>query len=379
MTMKNIYLDNSATTPVDGEVVSVVAQMMRECYGNPASRHYAGAEAFQRLVTARHQVAQVLGAPTETIIFTSSGTEANNLAILGAVWQAANQTGVHIVTTAAEHSSILQPMLFLEEQGCAVTRVPLLLDGNLDAERFLAAVTPKTRLVALMAVNNETGAIFPVTKIAQQIKSCRPDITVHIDFAQGFGKMPLNISKCMADSISMSGHKLHGPKGSGALYLRNQNRLHRLRFGGNQERGINPGTENVPAWCGFGLAAQKSLVRMRAHGEYVKELRDMLLAAVGECGNIRINSPHDALPYVVNLSVLGKTTEEMVSRLSANSIYVSGGAACEKGAPSHVLKAMGAPRSVIDGALRISFSTRNTKDDILILAEWLNRFSAEAL
>lgn len=375
-----IYLDNSATTRPDEEVVSVVSEMLRENFANPGSLHFVGAEAYRNLGIARHQVAQLLGAPTESIIFTASGTQANNMAILGAVPpETVHKSPVRIVTTAAEHASVLQPVAYLERLGCEVVRVPLRPDGQLDPYQVINAVTPYTRLVSIMTVNNETGAIFPVAEITDAVHQKSPYTLVHTDFVQGFGKIPLHVSACRADIISVSGHKIHAPKGSGALYVRDLGRLSPILFGGSQEKRLNPGTENTPVWCGFGLAAQKCMSMMDINLRKVTALRDLLSALIADCSNIKINSPRDALPYVLNLSVIGQHTQEMVNRLSAEDIYISGGAACEKGAPSHVLLTMGVSDEAVRGALRISFCRENTEEEVRTLAEWLHRFSAEVL
>lgn len=359
--------------------MSVVSELLQEDFANPASLHFAGAEAYRRLGVARHQVAQLFGAATDQVLFAHSGTMANNMAILGAVPpETAGQGKCRIVTTAAEHASVLQPIAFLEHLGCEVIRIPLESDGNLNADRVLQAVNEDTRLVSVMSVNNETGAIFPVAEIADAVHQKSPAAIVHTDLVQGFGKMPFSVSACRADLISVSGHKIHGPKGSGALYVRDLQRLQPFLYGGSQEKGILPGTENTPAWCGFGAAAQIALRSLRPNLQKVTALRELLLQQLADCPNIQINSPADALPYVLNCSVLGKETAEMVSRLSAEDIFLSGGAACEKGAPSHVLLAMGASQQAVEGALRISFSAENTEEEVLLLAERLRQFAAEA-
>ncbi len=375
--MDMIYFDNSATTRVDEEAAAIAMEMLRDTFGNPASLHYAGTQAYLRLTAARHQIAQLLGAPTESIVFTSGGTEANNMAVFGAVSSFRDWEGARVVTSAAEHASVLQSTAALGELGCEVVRIPLLQSGNLDLEAVAGAVTENTRLVSVMAANNETGAVFPVAEIAELVHRKNPGTLFHTDLVQGFGKMRFNISDCEADLISVSGHKIHAPKGSGALYVRDKARFRPIWYGGRQESALRPGTESVPAWCGMGAAAGRRMANMRADYESVSGLRALLLESVRGCAHIRVNSPDNALPYVVNLSVLGKKTDEMVSRLSSDNIFVSGGAACESGARSHVLKAMGLTPETVAGALRISFSAYNTPDEVARLADWLKRFDGE--
>lgn len=370
-----VYFDNSATTCVDTEVADRAVEIMRNQFGNPSSLHGVGAAAYAELGIARNQIAKMLAAKTSDIYFTSGGTESNNIAIQGAALSC-GWGGKHIVTTSIEHDSILKACAHMEKNGWEVTYVA----PNPDLHRILAedvikSVRDDTVLVSTMFVNNETGEILPVQKIIEGVKRRNPRTLIHCDCVQGFGKIPFKLHIYNVDMVSASAHKIHGPKGIGMLYLRRPELVCPLEFGGSQEGGINPGTENVPFACAFGLAADRALYSMEANmakALNVKEyLLDRLQAAFPE---VHINSPANGSPFILNISFPDISSHELVSFLSLHGIYLSAGSACTKGAPSHVLKAMNYDQSIISGALRISLSKYNTREDADKLITTLRSF-----
>lgn len=368
-----IYLDNSATTQVDEDVARTACEVMTEIYGNPSSPYLLGRDALGRLTAARHQVAQVIGAPTRQIFFTSGGTEANNLAIRGSVLGARGKgkTVGRIITTAIEHSSVLASCRSLEEEGYeAVFIRPR--DGRIQARDVIDAVDDNTLLVSVMAVNNETGERLPVEEIARGVKQKNPDTLVHCDCVQGFGKILFSLNQIQADMVTMSAHKIHGPKGSGAIYVREGLKLRPLCFGGSQESKVRPGTENVPGIAAFGYAAQKALGDIRRNWDHVKDLREYLTGRLSQMEKVVINSPEESVPYVLNISVLPFTTEELLHELRMKGIYLSGSSACEKGAKSHVIQAMGIEGQRADSVLRIGLGKKNTREEVTVLIETLN-------
>lgn len=366
-----IYLDNSATTQVDEDTARTACQIMTEIYGNPSSPYMLGRDALGRLTAARHQVAQVIGAPARRIFFTSGGTEANNLAIRGSVLGGRGKVKGRIITTAIEHSSVLASCRSLEEEGYeAVLIRPR--NGRIQAGDVIDAVNEDTLLVSVMAVNNETGEWLPVEEIAKGVKEKNPDTLVHCDCVQGFGKIHFSLNRVRADMVTMSAHKIHGPKGCGAIYVREGVDLHPLCFGGSQESGVRPGTENVPGIAAFGYASEKALRDIRRNWDHVMDLNRYLSGHLAQMEDVVINSREDAVPYVLNISVLPFTTEELLHELRMRGIYVSGSSACEKGARSHVIRAMGIDGRRAESVLRIGLGKKNTRNEITVLIETLN-------
>lgn len=359
--MNEIYLDNSATTRVDDSVAQAALGMMCNCYGNPSSLHAKGIEAEQAVQAARRQVASALGAKPDEVVFTSGGTEANNLAILGAM-ALGRRRGKRVVTTAFEHSSVLACCAELERQGCEVVYLKPDSRGRIAAGDVINAVDEDTALVSVMLVNNEVGTILPVQEIAKGVRLRSTQALVHCDAVQAFGKLPIKVTRLGVDLLTVSGHKAYAPKGVGALYVKKGVRLAPRAFGGGQERGLRTGTEPTPGMVALGRAAE--LIDLQATAQkttqFAKALRDGLRGRTG----IVFNSPEEALPSVVNLSVLGIRSEIMLHYFEQRGIYVSSGSACAKGEKSHVLRAMGLQDAVIDSALRISFGKYNTMEDI---------------
>lgn len=366
---QEIYLDNSATTRVCKAAADKALYMMTECYGNPSSLHSKGFAAEREMAAARESIAERLGAQPGEIYFTSGGTESDNLAILGAA-HAKRRSGSRIVTTAIEHPAVLNTMAQLEKEGFEVVYVQPEADGNIPAEKFAAAIDAKTILVSVMAVNNETGAVLPLKEIAGIIKRRRSPALFHTDAVQAFCKQPLSMKKLGVDLISVSGHKVHAPKGVGALAVRFGVRILPHSFGGGQERGLRPGTEGVPQICAFG-AAVRAMPAEREAEETVRAVRNHLLERLAEMPEVTLNSPENAVPYIVNLSAGRVRAETMLHFLAERGIYVSSGSACGKAKPSHVLAAMGLVKDRIETSLRVSLSAENTREEIDAFADAL--------
>lgn len=363
--MQEHYLDNSATTPVLPEAAEKAAFLMTTEYGNPSSLHTLGFRARQEVETAREQAAGKLGAQAGELVFTSGGTEGNNLAVFGAA-QARKRMGNRIVTTAAEHDSVLNAMRELEKQGFEVVYLRPDERGNLPEEQLLAAIDEKTILVSIMLVNNETGAVFPVQAAANAIKRNKAPALLHTDAVQAFGKLPFTPRKLGAQLVTISGHKIHAPKGTGALYVAKGTRILPHSFGGGQEKALRPGTESVPLIGALGEAVRllpNPAETLETVGRLNRTLREQLARLPG----VEVNSPEDGLPYVLNFSAGRVRAETMLHFLAEKGIYVSSGSACGKAKPSHVLESMGLPKERIASSLRVSFSRFSTEEDVAAL------------
>lgn len=365
--MEEIYLDNSATTRVCEKSAEKVLELMTQCYGNPSSLHKKGLEAQREVAHARQAVAVSLGAQPREIIFTSGGTEANNLAVLGGA-AAGRRRGKRIVTTAIEHPSVLEPMRQLEKEGFEVVFLTPDADGRVPEEAVLKAVTGDTILISVMAVNNELGSIQPIEVLKKAVKRAGAPALVHVDGVQAYGKLPLRPEKLGIDLLTVSGHKIHGPKGVGVLYVSKNARILPRTFGGGQERELRPGTEAAPLIAGLGAAVEE-LPDWRQAYSRMEKLRDYTLQKLSGLVGVEVNSPVEGLPYLLNFSALGIRSETMLHFLAQRGIYVSSGSACAKGKQSHVLKAAGLPDSRISSAIRVSFSRENTERDADALAE----------
>lgn len=356
------YLDNAATTAVCREAAEKALYMMTDAFGNPSSLHTAGIRAEQELIAARAAVAAMLGAAPEEIVFTSGGTEANNLAVLGGA--AANvRTGRHAVTTAVEHASVAAAFDELEKQGWDVCRLVPNADGVITPEAVAAACRADTALVSIMTVNNETGARFPIEEIVPAVRERAPRALFHTDAVQAAGKLPVKAQKWGVDLMTVSGHKLHAPKGVGGLYIRRGVRVSPRALGGEQEKGVRAGTEAAPAVAAFG-AAVKALPPQNATLAHYETLHARLVAGLQRFPEARLHLPAEHVPYIVNVSFPGLRSETLLHFLAEREVFVSGGSACSKGKQSPVLRAMGLPAAEIDSALRISFCHTTTADDI---------------
>ncbi|MCR5652545.1 MAG: cysteine desulfurase [Ruminococcus sp.] len=360
------YLDNSATTIVSPTVSAKVVEMMRENFGNPSSLHSLGIKAEHELEKARGIIARELGVNEDEIFFTSGGTEANNLAVFGtAEWM--KRRGKKIVTTAVEHSSVTEAMAHLEENGFEIIRVKPDENGHFTAKQFEEAIDEKTILVSVMYVNNELGTVLPINKLKKIIERKKSPAILHSDCVQAFGKIAVKPKKLGLDIATVSGHKVHAPKGVGAVYIKKGLHPKPIIFGGEQEKKLRPGTEALPLIAGFGQAVSE--FETDKNFEYVKSLNSYALEKLRAVDGVKINSPDDALPYIINFSVPGIRSETMLHFLAQREVYVSSGSACAKGKPSHVLSAVGLNRNTADSAVRVSFSKESTKDDIDALVE----------
>lgn len=361
------YLDNSATTPVLREAAEAASRLMLDCFGNPSSLHTRGFLAKKELDAARAVIAARLGAQPEEIVFTSGGTEANNLALFGAA-SARKRLGQKVVTTAVEHDSVLRVMAGLEGQGFAVEYLRPGPDGRVSEEALAQAIDGETILVSVMLANNETGALQPVEAAARAIRRKKAPALLHTDCVQAFCKLDFTPRRLGADLCTVSGHKVHGPKGVGALYIRKGVRILPQLLGGGQERGLRSGTESLPLIGAFAKAVEHAPKPGEAW-EHAAALNRRLRQALGGVPQAAVNSPEEALPYILNFSVLGVRAETLLHFLAQRGVYVSSGSACGKAKPSHVLAAMGLPEERVGSALRASFSRFSTDEDVDALAE----------
>lgn len=356
-----VYLDNSATTKVYDEVAEKMAAVMLEAYGNPSSLHTLGLDAEKLLKEARKTVASVFGADDKEIVFTSGGTESDNMAIVGA-YNARKRESNHIITTTIEHPAVLETVKNLERQGAKVTYIDVDRNSMLDMDALREAISGGAAVISVMAVNNETGAMMPLC-LVNEVKG---NAILHCDAVQAFCKE--EIENLPADLISVSAHKIHGPKGIGALYIKNGVKIPSLIEGGGQERGLRSGTENLPGIVGMAEAVKRTMQDKDGY-ERVKRLNLKLRNGLAEeISDIRFNSPENGVPYILNVSFLGTKGEVLLHKLEQEGIYVSTGSACSSGrngkAGSHVLKAMGLSKEEIEGAIRFSFGAFNTEEEI---------------
>lgn len=361
--MNEIYFDNAATTQVDEDVVALMSQVMREDYGNPSSLHTRGVQAQLLVERAQKQLLAALGAKNGQVLFTSGGTESNNLALFGGT-DAKKRRGNRVVTTSIEHSSVLATTRELGRRGFEIVEIPPEANGRISVDRLLDACNADTILVSMMLVNNEVGTLQPVAEAAKKLRAKAPNALLHTDAVQGFGKIPFSVSALGVDMLSLSGHKIHAPKGVGALYLADKVRITPLLYGGSQQRGLRPGTENVPMIAALGLAAKNAAARLNENRTRAQQVKEALIQGLAALPNVVINSPEEnCSPFLLNCSVVGYRSETLLHFLASHSIYVSSASACSKGAKSHVLAAMGKSAGEIDSALRISLYDYNTPQE----------------
>lgn len=361
--LKEIYLDNSATTKVDERACQLAVKLMLEDYGNPSSLHKKGLEAQIKTENARKQIADVLKCDPACIFFTSGGTEANNTAIFGAC-EARKRYGNKIITTAFEHSSVIEPFKELKKQGFNTVFVNPDKNGDILADDIINQIDDETILLSFMCINNEIGTILPIDEIIKGARRKKPDILIHCDAVQAFCKIPLNLKKLDVDLMSVSSHKIHGPKGVGALYIKKGKRIIPRLFGGEQQMRIRPGTESTPLICAFGLAAEIASERINEGNEHLAKLCEYFDNQVQKRDGIHLNLPKKSSPYIRNISVLGYRSEIMLHTLEEENIYVSSGSACAKGGKSHVLNSMGLASNMLDSAIRVSFNKDTSLDEI---------------
>jgi cysteine desulfurase len=365
--MKNVYLDNNATTMVAPEVIEAMQPFWSELYGNPSSIHHFGAQVKKHLDRARAQVAALLGASPDEIVFTSGGSEADNMAIRGSL-EAMTGKRRHIITSRVEHPAVRGVFQHLEKQGYRVTEVPVDRDGTLDMDFLEKSIVPDTALVSIMWANNETGVIFPVERIAEMCKAS--GVLFHTDAVQAAGKIPIDLSRTPIDMLAISGHKLHAPKGVGALFVRKRTKLVPLILGGHQERGRRAGTENTAAMVGLGKACELALEHIGEENDQVRKLRDKLEKGLFETCKGPVLNGKNRLPNTLNISFEYIEGESILIMLDDLGVAASSGSACTSGSlePSHVLRAMGVPFTAAHGSIRFSLSryTRQSEIDYVI-------------
>ena len=357
-----IYLDNSATTRVCPEAAEAAMNAMLTDYGNPSSTHAKGRAALKLVMNARKQLAKALGCEAFELAFTSCGSESDNWALWSGA-DAVSRRGGHVISSTVEHDAVRKALDGLERRGYEVTRLTPGSSGAVTPEQVAGAVRPDTILCSLMLVNNETGAVTDIKAVSKIVKAANPKALVHTDAVQGFLKLPFSAKTLGADLISVSGHKIHAPKGIGALYIRSGLRLRPLIVGGAQEDGRRAGTENVPYICAFGEAARIGFARAAEYQEHMRALREHAI------DRLRAENPGlvvigGGAPHILSVSLPGYKSEVLMNFLEARGIYVSRSSACKRGARSHVLEAMGLAPEVIDGAIRVGLSRYTTREEM---------------
>ncbi|MBQ7799500.1 MAG: cysteine desulfurase [Oscillospiraceae bacterium] len=358
-----VYLDNSATTKVCSKAAEKALCMMTECFGNPSSLHTLGFRAEQEIKTARRIISGALSCREGELFFTSGGTESNNTALLGTA-HAHRRRGNKIIVSAYEHSSVIEAAHELETRGFEVTYINPDKNGKISPDDVAKAVDDKTILVSVMLVNNEIGAVNDVALIAAAARRKNQKVLVHCDAVQAFGKIPVHTGRLGVDLLTVSAHKIHGPKGVGALFVKKGTKIAPLIFGGEQQNKMRPGTENAAGIAAFGVACDEAMKNMPAAYSKVKALSSRLVSGLKEIDGAVINSALDACPYIVNFSSMAVKSETMLHFLEQREIYVSGGSACAKGNRSHVLSSLGLSNLAVDTAIRVSFSSDNTEADV---------------
>lgn len=371
------YLDNSATTVVANSVKDIMIKVMSEDYGNPSSLHQKGVEAERYVKTAREIIAKSLKASEKEIIFTSGGTESNNLALIGTA-MANKRSGMHIITSMVEHASILSTMDFLKEHGFRITYLPVDKNGHIDLETLRNEVCEDTILVSIMYVNNEIGAIEPISEASKIIKEKNPNTIFHVDAIQAYGKYKIYPNKLGIDMLSVSGHKINGPKGSGFLYVSSKVKIKPIIYGGGQQKGMRSGTENVPAIAGLSEAVRLAYDNFDEKINHLYELKNHFIEELEKMDNVVINSKTDdeSAPHIVSASFVGVRSEVMLHTLEDKNIYVSAGSACSSNKAKSVsatLKGIGLKNEEIDSTIRFSFSYSTTLEEIDYAIETINQ------
>ncbi len=362
-----IYLDNSATTPVDPQVRNIMIKTLSEDYGNPSAMYRKGVDAEKYVKEAQSRIARTLKVEEKEIYFTSGGTEANNLAILGTAI-AQGRRGKHFITTAVEHPSVENPMKHLQESGYEVTFLPVDYQGRISLEELKKTIRPDTILVSVMMVNNEIGTRQPIEEIGAFLQAEHPEIYFHVDAVQGYGKYVIRPKKWGIDMLSVSGHKIHGPKGIGFLYLRDRVKIAPILFGGGQQKGLRSGTENVPGIAGLGVAAEKIYENHKDKTEYLYSLKERLASGLSSLPDVKIHGQglREGAPHVLSAAFFGVRSEVLLHALEEREIFVSAGSACSAHHPGHssTLMAIGLPSALMECTLRFSFSHENTEEEV---------------
>ena len=361
-----VYFDNSATTRCYESVKDIVVKTMMEDYGNPSAMHRKGVEAENYVKKSAGIIAGILKVQEKEILFTSGGTESNNLALIGAA-MANRRSGNHIVTTMVEHAAVSQPAAFLQEQGFEVSYVPVDIQGRIKLDALKSVLRPDTILVSVMYVNNEVGAVMPVEEIGKLVHELSPKALFHVDAIQAFGKYRIHPRKAGIDLLSVSGHKIHGPKGVGFLYISEKAKVQPLILGGGQQNGMRSGTDNVPGIAGLGAAAEEIYRDLEKNNEHLYSLKEYIAKGLERIPDIRINGMplREGAPQILSISVMGVRSEVLLHALEDREIYVSAGSACSshKRKPSATLSAMGMSGDQIESTVRLSFSESNTIEE----------------
>ncbi len=362
-----VYLDNSATTKCYDEVAELVCRVMCEDYGNPSSMHHKGVEAEQYVRYAKETLARLMKVNEKEILFTSGGTESDNIALIGTA-MAHHRRGRHLITTRMEHPAVLQTMAYLERQGFDVTYLSVDREGRIRLQELERAIRKDTILVSIMHVNNEIGSVQPIAEAGELIKRCNPQTLFHVDAVQGFGKFRIYPSRMNVDLLSVSAHKIHGPKGVGFLYIRAGARVNPIIYGGGQQKGMRSGTENVPGIAGLAKAADLVYANLDQDVDRMYELRQKLIDGVSRIEDVRVNGcpGREGAPHIVSLSVRGVRSEVLLHALEEKEIYVSAGSACSSNKPqiSDTLKAIGVERDLLGSTIRFSLSVFTTAAEI---------------
>lgn len=357
------YFDNSATTPVYPEVRDLVVKLMEEDYGNPSSLHLKGVKAAGYIKDARERLARLMKVQPKEIVFTSGGTESNNMALIGGAL-ANRRAGNKIITTSVEHASVGSTVDFLKDMGFEVVRIGVDSRGLIDEQQLIDAVDDDTIIVSVMYVNNEIGAVMPIQDLVKRVKEKNPSVLIHVDAIQAFGKYTIYPGRMGIDMMSISSHKFHGPKGVGALYIRDRVKVKPIIYGGGQQSGMRSGTENVPGIAGMVLAAEMTYNDLDAKVEHMRRLKEHLIGELTQIEDVYSNSG-DA-PHIASITFKGVRSEVMLHALEERGVYVSSGSACSsnKHSVSSTLKSIGLPQEKLESTLRFSFSPENTMDQV---------------
>lgn len=361
------YLDNSATTSCSKAATEKMVELLTEDYGNPSSLHMKGVIAEKYITEAKKKIAKTLKVDEKELVFTSGGTESNNLAIIGSAL-ANKRAGMHVITTSIEHASVTNPFIWLSENGFEVTYLGVDAYGQVKLEELKDAIRPDTILVSIMHVNNEIGALQPIEELGKLIKAANPKCLFHVDAIQSYGKMQIFPKKWNVDMLSVSGHKIHGPKGSGFLFIKDKTKVKPLIHGGGQQKGMRSGTENVPAIAGLAVAAEEMYQNLEENINHLFTLRDYFIEEVEKLDGVSVNGKkdHDSAPHIVSVSIQGVRAEVILHTLEDRNIYVSAGSACSSNKPaiSSTLQSIGLKKDLLDSTVRFSFSIHTTKEEL---------------
>ena len=370
-----IYFDNAATTCVFPEVVEAMQDAMQVTYGNPSAKHMKGIEAENKVKAAQELIAKTLRAKPKEILFTSGGTESNNTAIIGTA-MANRRKGKHIITTKVEHASVYEPMYHLEEEGYEVTYLDVDAEGIVDLKQLEESIREDTILVSCMMVNNEIGAIEPIEEIAKIIKAKNPNTIFHVDAIQAYGKFRILPKKMHIDMLSASGHKIHGPKGTGFLYISEKMKIVPIIYGGGQQKGMRSGTDNVPGIAGLGLASKMVYDHLEENDKHMRGLRTYFVRELAKMDQVVVHGPQgeEAAPQIVSAAFVGVRSEVLLHTLEERGIYVSAGSACSthKRSGSPTLTAIGLPKNQMEATVRFSFCEATTREELDYTLQVLN-------